>query len=38
MSCGYGPYVDLMRRYSLVTDAFLRLDKPYQKVLHACIF
>ena len=32
MSCGYGPYVDLMKRYPLVTDAFLRLKEPYQKV------
>ena len=26
------PYVDLMKRYPLVTDAFLRLKEPYQKV------
>jgi hypothetical protein len=32
MSCGAGAYVDLMQRYPLVTDAFLRLDKSYQKV------
>lgn len=42
MSCGYGPYVDLMQQYPLVTDAFLRLEGSYQKVracwhaMHAC--
>ena len=32
MSCGYGPYVALMQKYPLVTDAFLRLAPSYQKV------
>ncbi len=32
MSCGYGPYVDLMQQYPLVTDAFLRIKPMYQKV------
>jgi hypothetical protein len=31
VECGYGPYVDLMRQYPLVTDLFLRLGTPYQK-------
>ena len=34
MDCGYGAYVDLMRRYPLVTDAFLQLKPGYQK---ACL-
>ena len=29
--------MDLMQRYPLVTDAFLRLDKPYQKVRRTAI-
>ncbi len=33
MSCGYGPYVDLMKQYPLVTDAFLKLKPMYQPVL-----
>ncbi|CAL8468888.1 g8429 [Coccomyxa elongata] len=33
MSCGYGPYVDLMQQYPLVTDAFLRIKPMYQKVI-----
>ncbi|KAK9915479.1 hypothetical protein WJX75_009807 [Coccomyxa subellipsoidea] len=33
MSCGYGPYVDLMQQYPLVTDAFLRLKPMYQTVI-----
>ena len=32
MSCGYGPYVALMQKYPLVSDAFLRLAPSYQKV------
>jgi hypothetical protein len=32
MSCGYGPYVDLMQQYPLVTDAFLCLKPMYQQV------
>lgn len=32
MECGYGAYVDLMKRYPLVTDAFLQLKPGYQKV------
>ena len=31
MDCGYGAYVDLMKRYPLVTDAFLQLKPGYQK-------
>ena len=34
MDCGYGAYVDLMKRYPLVTDAFLQLKPGYQK---ACL-
>ena len=33
MDCGYGAYVDLMKRYPLVTQAFLQLKPGYQKVL-----
>ncbi|KAK9826814.1 hypothetical protein WJX81_003825 [Elliptochloris bilobata] len=33
LKCGYGPYLDLMRMYPLVTDLFLRLKAPYQKVI-----
>lgn len=33
MSCGDGAYVRLMEEYPLVTEAFLKLGKPYQKVL-----
>ena len=32
MDCGYGAYVDLMKRYPHVTDAFLQLKPGYQKV------
>lgn len=31
LKCGYGPYVDLMRLYPLVTDLYLRLKAPYQE-------
>ena len=34
MNCGYGAYVDLMKRYPLVTDAFLQLKPGYRK---ACL-
>ena len=32
MSCGTGAYVRLMEQYPLVTEAFLNLAEPYQKV------
>lgn len=32
MECGQDAYVDLMKRYPMVTDAFLRLKTGYQKV------
>ena len=32
MECGQDAYVDLMKRYPLVTDAFLQLKPGYQKV------
>lgn len=32
MSCETGAYVRLMEQYPLVTDAFLNLAEPYQKV------
>ena len=32
MECGQDAYVDLMKRYPMVTDAFLRLKPGYQKV------
>ena len=34
MECGQDAYVDLMKRYPLVTDAFLQLKPGYQKVCH----
>lgn len=34
MECGQDAYVDLMKRYPMVTDAFLRLKPGYQKVLY----
>ncbi len=33
MECGQDAYVDLMKRYPMVTDAFLRLKPGYQKVI-----
>jgi hypothetical protein len=37
MDCGYGPYVDLMKQYPLVTDVFLKLDAGSQKVMRAAL-
>ena len=34
MECGQDAYVDLMKRYPLVTDAFLQLKSGYQKVCY----
>ena len=35
MECGQDAYVDLMKRYFMVTDAFLRLKPGYQKVWYS---
>ena len=35
MECGQDAYVDLMKRYPMVTDAFLRLKPGYQKVWYS---
>ncbi|KAG7666618.1 putative Squalene synthase LSS [Nannochloris sp. 'desiccata'] len=33
MECGYGPYIDLMKQYPLVTTVFQGLDHEYQRVI-----